>query len=125
MNHTLEHSLDQGCLRIRISGAWPAGRAESIMVDILSIWEKHQMPILLDIRDMEDTPAVYRDYEDVKQLANIGFRRVGRIAVLDIPERYEANDFFETTARNRGLRFRFFYSNDEEAIAWLLPEKEG
>jgi hypothetical protein len=94
------------------------------MADMLSIWEKHQRPILLDIRHMEDTPSVFRDYEEAKQFVSIGFQRAGRIAVLDNPERREANDFFETTAFNRGLRFVFFYSDEEEAIAWLLSEEE-
>ena len=125
MNYTLAHSLYQGCLRIRISGAWPAGRAEDIIAEMFSIWEKHQKPLIIDIRDMEDTPSVFIDYEEAKQFASIGFQRAGRIAVLDNPERRKANDFFETTAYNRGLRFIFFYSDEDEAIAWLLSEEGG
>jgi hypothetical protein len=124
MNYTLEYSLVRGCLRIRISGAWPAGRAEDIIAEMFSIWEKHQKPLIIDIRDMEDTPSVFRDYEEVGQFASVGFWRVGRIAVLDSPERRKANDFFETTAYNRGLRFAFFYSDEDEAVAWLLSEGE-
>jgi hypothetical protein len=92
---------------------------------MFGIWEKYQKPTLLDIRDMEDTPTVLLDYEEAKQFASVGFRRVGRIAVLDTPERRESNDFFETTSQNRGLRFVFFYSDEEEAITWLLSRDDG
>jgi hypothetical protein len=117
MSYTLEPSVVQGCLRIRVSGAWPSGRSDEIISEIFSLWEKHQKPLLIDLRDMEDSPSIFSDYFDAKQFATAGFRSAGLIAVLDNPDRREANTFFETTAHNRGLRFAFFYSDEEEAIA--------
>jgi hypothetical protein len=92
---------------------------------MFSTWETHQKPVLLDIREMQASPSIFSDYEEVKQFARVGFGSVGRIAVLDNPERSKVNEFFETTARNRGLRFAFFYSDEKEAIAWLLTGKGG
>lgn len=125
MNYTLQHSIVQGCLRIGISGRWPTGEEESIIADMFSLWETNQKPILIYIQDMEDSPSVFRDYETAKHFSYAGFGRVRRIAVVDTPKRRKANDFFETTAYNRGLGFHFFYSDEEEAIAWLTSEEEG
>jgi hypothetical protein len=72
---------------------------------------------------MEGTPSVVGDYYDVKHFAEAGFHRIRRIAVLDDLNRQEASDFFETTAVNRGLRFRFFYADEQEAISWLLSKE--
>jgi hypothetical protein len=124
MDTKLEHSLVKGCLRIRLTGTWTAERADQIITDIFSIWEKYQKPLLIDVRDLEDTPSIFRDYQEVGKFVSAGFRRVGRIAVLDYPQRREANDFLETAAQNQGMRFVFFYSSEEDAIAWLLPEED-
>jgi hypothetical protein len=110
---------------MRITGTWPAGRVDKIIADMFSIWEKYEKPLLIDLRDLEDTPSIFRDYEEAKQFARVGFWRAGRIAVLDTPKRRKANDFLETAANNRGVRFVFFYSDEEEAIARLLSEEEG
>ena len=125
MNYALEHSFIQGCLRIRVTGTWPSQKVEEVISDMFSLWELNQKPILIDIRGMTDTPSVLRDYLSAEQFAKAGFRRVGRVAVLDNPERHDANDFFETTAHNRGLTFRFFYAGEQEAIEWLISDKEG
>ena len=124
MDTKLEHSLVKGCLRIRLTGTWTAERADQIITDIFSIWEKYQKPLLIDVRDLEDTPSIFRDYQEVGKFVSAGFRQVGRIAVLDYPQRREANDFLETSAQNQGITIVFFYTNEEEAIAWLHPEEE-
>ena len=125
MNYTLEHLSIQGCLQLRIGGTWPHKNSRSIITDIFNIWEKHQKPMLLDMRGMEGSPSILGDYLDAEGFEVVGFGRVGRIAVLDNPERRKANDFFETAAHNRGLTFHFFYADEQEAIAWLIPKKEG
>ena len=93
------------------------------MIRVFSIWKQNQKPLLMDIRDMEDSPSILGDYLGVERLADAGFRQLGRIAVLDNQERHDADDFFETTALNRGLQFRFFYADEKEAIAWLTHQK--
>ena len=73
---------------------------------------------------MEDSPDVIGDYDNVKLFINAGFNLIPRIAVLDNEGRRQANDFFETAAHNRGLRFRFFYADEQEAINWLLAKEQ-
>ena len=125
MNYTLEHSSIQDCLCIRVIGRWPSRKPERIISDIFNLWKEYKQPVLIDIRRMEDAPGILGDYQNAERFADAGFGRLGRIAVLDNQERRDANDFFETTASNRGLKFRFFYAKEQEAIAWLVPKKEG
>jgi hypothetical protein len=54
--------------------------------------------------------------------AKAGFTRVRKIAVLDTVNRKVSNDFLETTARNRGVRFKFFYSSEQEVLNWFNEE---
>ena len=125
MSYTLDHLSIQGCLRIRVEGTWPYEKQEHIMGDILALWEaNNKPPVYIDIRSMEDTPSILGDYEVAERLSEFGFWRMGRIAVLDSPSRRSANDFFETTTYNRGLCFRFFYDNEQEAVDWLIAGRD-
>lgn len=123
MSYKLTCSSGEGYLRIRVDGTWPRGNPAGFMTDMLNLWAKHQRrPLLIDIRSMEDRPSVFEDYENAKRFAYAGFGQLPRIAVLDNLDRREANDFFENTAYNRGLGFRFFYTDEQDAINWLLPD---
>jgi len=125
MSYVLTCSSTEGYLRIRVSGIWPSKKPEDIIADIYNLWTEHQnQPLMIDIRIMEDSPSVFSDYENAKLFANAGFYLIKRIAVLDDVGRREANNFFETTAHNRGMRFRFFYSDEQEAISWLLTKEQ-
>ena len=120
MEYELTHNICDNYVHICIKGIWPKHEAKKIIADLYNIWEKNQKDFLLiDIRKMQDKPTVITDYYNAEIFAATGFIKIYRIAVLDQPERKEANKFFETTAFNRGLRFRFFYESEQEAIDWL------
>jgi len=120
MNYTLQCSESKNHLRISVDGTWPAENTEKIISEMHELWAKHQKPyLLIDIRNMKDKPSVLSDYKDAARFAKNKFYMVHRIAVMDNHNRKEANDFFETTAYNRGLRIRFFYADDHQAIDWL------
>jgi hypothetical protein len=120
MSYELTCSLEKDHVRIRMDGAWPDKKPEEVIAAIHALWEKHhKRHLLIDIRNMSNTPSVTSDYYEAKHFVKTGFIFVGRIGVLDNLDRKEANDFFETTAANRGLRFRFFYTDEQEAIDWL------
>ena len=109
MSYKLTCSSAEDYVSIRVDGAWPAERSEDIIVGMHNLWAKHhKRGLLIDIRNMEDTPSVFSDYENAARFAEADFQRVRRIAVLDDLNRQAANQFFESTAANRGLRFRFF-----------------
>ena len=123
MSYTLTCSSSEDCLSIRIDGKWAIEKPEDIISDILKHWAKHHnLPLFIDARNLEDTPSILGDYENVQRFVVAGFPRGRRIAVLDKLDRRNANDFFETAACNRGLQFQFFYADEQEAISWLLSE---
>lgn len=124
MNHTIRSSELDDYLLIHIEGTWPRGSPEKIIDSIADLSEQHPgLPVLIDMRSMEDIESIGRDYFEATLIANTGLGQGGRIAVLDILERRNSNDFFETAAFNHGMTCRFFYSGEQEALAWLLSER--
>jgi hypothetical protein len=125
MTYEIESKLRDNILQIIVTGTWPTEDPESIITDILNHYHEHQNSlILIDIREMESTPTIFGDYEEVSLFVKAGFRRVGRIAVLDNWGRKDSNDFFETTALNHGLNFRFFYKDEQEVSNWLIGKED-
>jgi hypothetical protein len=125
MTYEIKSKLKDNILKIIVTGTWPSKNPESIIADILNHCYKHQeIPKLLDIRDMESTPTILGDYEEVGLFVKAGFRRLGRIAILDTRSRKESNDFLETTALNQGLNFRFFYEDEQEVSNWLFGKED-
>ena len=121
MNYSIQCSESENHVRIFVDGTWPADNPEKIIIEMYDFWAKHQKPyLLIDIRNMEDKPSVLSDYEDAERFAKNRFYLVRRVAVLDNQNRKESNDFFETTAANRGLRIKFFYTAESDAINWLI-----
>jgi hypothetical protein len=122
MEYTLRCSSAADCLLIGVDGSWPS-KPENIIEDIRNLWAKQPgQRLVLDIRSMEGPPSILGDFEDINHFIDAGFRKLGRVAILDNPDRQKDNDFFETAANNRGLSFRFFYGDEKDAINWLLPE---
>ena len=125
MNYTLTGTLSEGYLRIQIEGEWPREKPEDIINGIRGLSAQHSdLTLLIDIRNMGSSESVAGDYYEARLFQDAGFWKFGMIAVLDNLNRKEANNFFETTAHNRGLRFRFFYADEQEAINWLLSKEQ-
>ena len=120
MTYDLKYETYPDYLLICIKGKWPSRQPQRIINAIKEILADHtKQALLIDIRNMSDAPDTARDYYEAKMFADAGFWKIRRIAVLDGLPRKKANDFFEITAYNRGLRFRFFYAGEKEAINWL------
>ena len=126
MSYALTCSSTEDYLRVRIDGTWPSEKPEGIISDIFNHWAKHHdIALFIDIRKMKGTPSVLGDYKEAEVFADTGFCQVGRIAVLDKLGRREADNFFEATAFNRGLQFKFFYGDEQEAIDWLEKKSKN
>ena len=127
MSYELTCDWAEDCLRIRVDGEWPASNPKDIIAEIYDLWVTHsgKRGLLLDIRNMQDTPTVLGDYQHAALFAEAGFIQIGQIAVLDNSNRKEANNFFESTAFNRGQRFRFFYVDEQQALNWILPMEQN
>ena len=114
--------ISNQCLVIELEGTFDPGYEEQLAKGIYACQSSHtNLPTLLDIRKIEHNPSVFSDYQDVKQLIEAGIRKLGKMAILDKPERGEANSFFETVAINRGVNICFFYVK-ENALDWLTTE---
>jgi hypothetical protein len=125
MSYELSFSEIDDYLLVRIEGTWPRGQPKKIINDVADLSYRHPgLPLLIDIRSMETRELIGQDFFEVKLMAEAGFWRFGRIAVLDILTQQKSNDFFETIAFNRGLTVRFFYSDEQDAIDWLLSERK-
>lgn len=112
-------------VRIRLEGPWPRAELPELLRDIVDLWETHgRLPVLIDLRGMEDSPSVLEDYQHAGQFAEAGFRKLGRVAFLDSEDRRDANEFLETASFNRGLTFGFFYADDIRALDWLLSRQD-
>lgn len=120
MSYSLESIISGDCLKIRITGAWPHECPDRILAEIKQLWENDQHPLLLDIRELIDDPTVIQDYELAKLMSEQKFWDIGPIAFLDTTERTSANHFLETTANNRALQIKFFYTEEQAAVNWLL-----
>jgi hypothetical protein len=119
MNYNIKFIPYDLYLLIKIEGEWPRNDAERIIDEIRNSYVKHGKKFLLiDIREMTSDESVIGDYMEAKTFFKKEFWKVHKIAVLDNISRKTANEFFETTASNRGLRFKFFY-NEKDSIEWL------
>ena len=117
MAYKLHHSLADNYVHVRVSGTWPKQAPETIVAEIYAYWEQgHRQNLLIDIRKLLVDPTIAGDFEGVKRFMTAGYSRITRIAVNDIPARKRTNDFFEITAENRGMTFRFFYEDEQAAI---------
>ncbi len=116
-------SVFDGYVLIHIDGSWPS-QPNKLIEEIYNFWEKAQQNnLLLDLREMQGKPTLAGDYFDAKVFEEIGFKNICKIAVIDQIKRKDDNDFFELTASNRGLKFRFFYENEQKAIDWLRTQE--
>lgn len=118
--YKLHHILLGEFIEICISGEWPSSFHEKIFSEIYSIWKKHnKSKLLINIQKMDDEPSFAGDFFSAKDFCNSDLRHIPKIAIYDQIKRRKANDFFELTASNRGLKINFFYNDKQEAFDWL------
>lgn len=118
--HTIESTPFDNYLYIIIWGEWMPDNSDAIIDEIFNLIVVHGKPsLLIDIRKMTGGSSVVEDFNDAKRFFELEFWRLNKIAVLDKIDRKKENDFFETAAANRGVRFIFFYEDKQEAIDWL------
>jgi stage II sporulation SpoAA-like protein len=88
---------------------------------IVRACEEHDCTrILIDDRKVKYTASIIALYELARYYDQIRVPdKIQRVAVLASPDYKESNEFFETTARNRGVDLRVFQQR-EQAEAWLL-----
>ncbi len=121
MSYRIIKSSMENYLRILIEGEWPEINPRKLMDEIFNTWQNNNMlPLLIDVREMSFNPIATNDYIDVQKFEAAGFIQLGRIAVIDKLDRKFYNDAFESWATLQGLKFKFFYTDEKNAIKWLL-----
>lgn len=126
MEYELSSTVFENHVCVCIKGRWPAEQQEKIVVEIYNAWAANpRRGLLIDIRGMHDIPQAYLDYQTGRFFEAAGFRNIGRIAILDKPDRRDANKFLKITAYNRGVHLYFFYGDDQEVIDWLGAKEEA
>lgn len=124
MSYQITSVSDENYTHVGVTGTWPAEKPEIILDEIYRKWAAHQKyDLLVDISKLHADETVIRDYYTDAIFENIGFQSIRLIAIYDDPARKKINDLLETAAQNRGLRLRFFYESEQEAINWL--ERQG
>ncbi len=98
---------------------WTPREAKGVYEAIIGACRAHgQRLLMVDTRHYPGMPSTTDDFQEVEALIDLGFGDLIRIAVVDLPERRDANQLYETMAHNRGLNIRFF-DLPEDAEAWL------
>lgn len=125
MSYKLEIFSDSNYLKVLLKGVFPRIDSEVIIKSIRESLEKHEKSrLLIDLRQMTTSISVLADYQAAEYFYQEKFTQIEKIAVIDREEYRLSNDFFETTAFNRGLKFKFFYEDESDAIAWLNEEND-
>jgi hypothetical protein len=113
------------------AGEWDAAADDEFVRTIVRAVAESRCPrILLDIRDLTNIDlSTLRLYDRARMLHerrrnNPGAR--ARVAILHAPadeDNRESYQFFEDTARNRGLPYRLF-EDREAALDWLRSDQK-
>ena len=121
MTCNISHRIDSNLIRIELTGTWPKHHPETMFADIMKIWvdagKKHLL--LCDLRQQENSPDMGTDFIMANYFVENGFRKVGKVAVLDKLEHRKLNDINELVMNNRGCKVRFFYEEGPVMDEWL------
>jgi len=102
----------------------PKGQPVSVVLNAIKAAvtlcvEQQCFKLLENVKDFaEDPRTTMQMFTLVSDVGAIWDRRI-RMAVVDPDGWLKADNFPETVARNRGIPFTIF-TNDDEAIKWLL-----
>lgn len=107
-------------LHAHIKGKRTTENIKKVTKQLCKICIKYQCSkILLDVRDFTgriDTLDIFTlASEDLPKIIN---RQIRKVAIIDLEEFKEKEDFFEAVAQNRGHVVQIF-SKIDDAIKWL------
>ncbi|HOG89955.1 MAG TPA: hypothetical protein PLV50_05435 [Smithella sp.] len=115
--HHLSSSVNEGILEIVATGVETIGNAERMKNDIDTIIIKSNIRnVIVDVRALKGRLGIMDTYQRVRSY-HPEIRKFN-LAVVDLPEHAEYQNFHEATSLNAGLRFKWFDDMDK-ARAWL------
>jgi hypothetical protein len=118
MSHHLEIEKAKGYLHIKFSGPFsPAAAMESVDAMVAACANEDRAKILFDCRPMTGDMKMV-DQFDIAQYGALKIPRSVKIAMLGREDQISPDRFFQTVARNHGVRVTAF-SEIDDAIKWL------
>jgi hypothetical protein len=118
MSYHLEIKKTKGYLHIAFSGPFsPAAAMESVDAMVAACAREDCTKVLFDCRPMTGDLKMV-DQFDVGQYGASKIPRSVKVAMLGREDQISPDRFFQTVARNRGVRVTVF-SEIDDAIKWL------
>lgn len=122
LNSKEEYSVSgesvNGITEITIKGRATRTNVDNIQQDVFNMALQCRL-LIIDVREITGRLPISDSYIRVRNLRKLG-RPINRFtAIIDNPENYEFQKFYETTALNAGVQTKVF-TDIEEGRAWLL-----
>ncbi len=115
--YQISSSMKEGILEIILTGEESQSTFEKMKIEIDNIIIKSIVKnILIDCRALKGRLGITKTYERVRSHPPDVYKV--NIALVDLPEHADYQNFHETTALNAGMRFKWFTDADD-ARTWL------
>ncbi len=115
--YQISTSVKDGILEIILTGEESQSTFEKMKIEIDNIIIKSIVKnILIDCRALRGRLGITKTYERVRSHPSEVYKV--NIALVDLPEHADYQNFHETTALNAGMRFKWFTDVDD-ARTWL------
>lgn len=119
MVYDLLISIETDYLVARVSGRQTLQDNRALVEELVSACLAHKLEkILVDLTGLVGQPGTMSDYQLAIFAVQKGLPEIKKIALITTPGNLRHTEFFETTARNRGLNVRAFLEG-EDARAWI------
>jgi hypothetical protein len=115
--YQISTSVNEGIFEFILTGEVTSSTTENLQKEIIAfITVRGAEKLLMDVRACKGSFEYAEAYNRVRKYPPYLFRI--KVAIVDVPDRKDFKSFYETTAINVGLRFKWFYDIDA-ARAWL------
>ena len=127
MGYSIEMEVREDYLFATACGERTAENVSAIAREVIDeCVQRNVAHVLLDLRHLTGRLNIADSLSVVtKGFPEIGvFRRLERVAVLEMSERYERSRFFERVAHSRGYNIRMF-DDQQEALDWISSSRQS
>ncbi|MBN1264718.1 MAG: hypothetical protein JXA25_04445 [Anaerolineales bacterium] len=129
MAYNTRIEIMESYIRIEVSGERPRGREAEpsleIWKEVAGFCEEHPKHAILAVQNLSGRLPAGAAYQIGTSLDTVGIPRRTKIALVDLNiESLPDNLFSATVAQNRGYQGRVF-SNEADAVQWLLEKTTG
>ena len=121
--YQISSSVHEEILEIVVTGEEVSSNSERMKNDIDNVIIKNNLKnVIIDVRVLKGRLGVTDTYQRVRNY-HPDIRKFN-VAIVDLPENAEYQNFHETTSQNAGLRFKWFTDMDT-ARDWLKNKQKS